>query len=109
MRHRHGNRTHVFVKVSLSNICQPPNYRLLLLRRPNAEGRTNSEGECAAAQNEDADDSEAAVRHKDSRGKGGQGRRNFSSRYERVELDAMLFEKKNRLWSPLCSVNSTQG
>lgn len=70
--HRHGNRTHVFVKVSLSNICQPPNYRLLLLRLTPRTGLT-AKVSVLAAQNEDAEHSEAAVRHKDS------GRRSWIS------------------------------
>lgn len=65
--HLHGNCTRVFIEVSLSNMCQPPNYCLVFL------SRTDSEGECAAAQNEDAEDSEAAVPHKDT------GRNNWIS------------------------------
>lgn len=65
--HRHGNRAHVFVKVFAfkhlpASQLPPPS------PPSNAEGRTDSEGECAAAQNENA-----AVRHKDSGRRGGRG------------------------------------
>lgn len=68
--HRHGNRAHVFVKVFAfkhlpASQLPPPS------PPSNAEGRTDSEGECAAAQNENAADSEAAVRHKDLGEEGG--------------------------------------
>lgn len=86
--HRHGNRTYVFVRVSLSNICQPPNYRLLLLRRTQRAGLT-AKVNVLAAQNEDEEDPEAAVRHKDW-GRGETGRLDLTQRSLLI-----TFQKKN--------------
>lgn len=100
LRHRHGNRTHVFVKVSLSNICQPPNYRLRLTRRAGPTAKVNVLRLRTRMQT-------IQRRRCGTRTRGGGGP-DFSSRYERVELDTTLFQKKNRLWSPFCSVNKLE-
>lgn len=59
----------------------PASQLLLPFPQSNAGGRTDSEGDCAAAQNEDAQDWKAAVQHK------GSGRNNFNPpNHQKAEL-----------------------